>query len=112
MEKVKHYENLHIPLWLIKDTCWMMEWKEVGVIMIVPTMLVSIILVIFSWKRKEEEFWINLAIFFWISANSYWMITEFVDRLDIKTYSLIPFILGMVCVVYFYGRRVFSKESK
>lgn len=100
--KMRHYENLHIPLWLIKDTCWMMEWKEVGVVMIVPTLLVSVVLLIISVKKKEDELWINLAITFWIIANSYWMITEFTDHLELKTYALFPFILGMVCVAYFY----------
>lgn len=102
MRKMKHFENLHIPLWLIKDTCWMMEFKTLGIAMIIPTLIVAFIILIHSWKKKENEFWLNLAIIFWIAANSFWMVTEFIDRLDIKFYSLIPFILGMLCVIYFY----------
>ena len=70
--------------------------------MIIPTLLVAFIILIHSWNKKENEFWLNLAIIFWIAANSFWMITEFIDRLDIKFYSLIPFILGMFSVIYFY----------
>jgi hypothetical protein len=106
MKTIRHYENLHIPLWLIKDTCWMMEFKVLGVCMISPTLIVALIL-LFKTK-KETEFWVNLAICFWIIANSYWMITEFVNHLELKNYALIPFIAGMICVVIFYlkGRKI------
>ena len=46
MKTIRHYENLHIPLWLIKDTCWMMEFKVLGVCMIAPTLIVALILLI------------------------------------------------------------------
>ena len=77
--------------------------------MIIPTLLVSIVLLIISWKKQEDEFWINLAITFWILANSYWMITEFTNHLELKTFALIPFILGMICVSYFYFKRFITK---
>ncbi|MFM2190236.1 MAG: hypothetical protein RL491_622, partial [Bacteroidota bacterium] len=25
--RIRQYENLHIFLWLVKDTCWIMDWK-------------------------------------------------------------------------------------
>jgi hypothetical protein len=103
MKSIRHYENLHIPLWLIKDTCWMMEYKILGISMIFPTIIVAVILLIKSWQQEGNDFWINLAICFWIAANSYWMVTEFigVDD-DYKTFALIPFIAGMLCVLVFY----------
>ncbi len=100
MKTIRHYENLHIPLWLIKDTCWMMEFKTVGICMIAPTIIVALILLFKS--IKENEFWVNLAICFWIAANSYWMITEFINQLEYKNFALIPFITGMICVLVFY----------
>jgi hypothetical protein len=106
MQKTRHYQNLHIPLWLLKDTCWMLQWKTLGIIMIVPTLLVAIVISYKSWKEKDDEFWINLAICFWISANSYWMICEFIDHEEVKNYAGIAFIAGMLCVAYFYYKRL------
>jgi hypothetical protein len=106
MQKTRHYENLHIPLWLLKDTCWMMQWKTLGMLMIIPTLLIAIIITYKSRYEKDDEFWINLAICFWISANSYWMICEFINHGEIKNYAGIPFVAGMICVVYFYYKRL------
>jgi hypothetical protein len=51
-----------------------------------------------------------LAITFWITANSYWMISEFIgfDSLHVyqgitfKHLSLIPFLTGLGCLLYYY----------
>jgi hypothetical protein len=113
MHKLRHYENLHIPLWLLKDTCWMLQWKVLGVTMIIPTISVAIIIAIKCWRERDDEFWINLAICFWIAANSYWMICEFTGHEDIKDYAGYPFVVGMICVLYFYIKRLFlNKEDK
>ena len=46
----------------------------------------------------------NLAIIFWITANSMWMIFEFTGTdEELKNYCLIPFLLGLVILVYYYG---------
>jgi hypothetical protein len=37
MHKIRFIENFHIVLWLIKDSCWLVQFKIGGVIMIVPT---------------------------------------------------------------------------
>ncbi len=110
MKKIRHYENLHIPLWLMKDTCWMLQWKVLGICMIIPTLSVAIIITIKTWLEKDDEFWINLAICFWIAANSYWMICEFVDHEELKDYAGIPFVTGMLCVAVFYIKRLFSNN--
>ncbi len=102
MKTIRQYENLHIPLWLLKDTCWMMDYKIAGICMIFPTVFVAVLLLVKSWKSKEKEFWLNLAVCFWITANAYWMVTEFTNHLELKNYALIPFILGMISVSYFY----------
>ncbi len=111
MQKIRHYENLHIPLWLLKDTCWMLQWKLIGTVMIVPTVLVAIIITGISFREKNDDFWINLAICFWIGANSYWMLCEFMHYESIKNYAGIPFVSGMICVAYFYLLRIRKKKS-
>jgi hypothetical protein len=103
---LRHFENLHIPLWLLKDTCWMMEWKILGMIMIVPT--VSVALYLTHKSRKTRDFYINLAVSFWISANAYWMCCEFFNHAHLKYYAGIPFGLGMICTLLFY---VSKKEN-
>ena len=97
---MRHYENLHIPLWLLKDTCWMMQWKYLGMFMIIPTISVAFIIAFRS--RNHREVWINSAICFWISANAYWMCAEFYGHEELKYYASIPFGLGFVCTALFY----------
>ncbi len=69
-------ENLHILLWLIKDTCWVLDLKWPGMLMILPTLAVAIYITVAS-KSSYADFMHNLAICFWISANAIWMTGEF-----------------------------------
>ena len=100
MFDLRKWENIHIPLWLLKDTCWVMEWRYLGVTMIVPTVLVAIYILIKS--LGHVEFYINLAIVFWISANSFWMASEFFGFVEYKNLAAIPFSLGLLSVTVFY----------
>lgn len=105
----RRMENMHVVFWLFKDISWCMIWKELGIIMIVPTLTIAIWI---SWKNRQmkSELAHNLAIVFWISANSYWMISEFMafDELEIwgtvtgKHISLIPFLAGVFVLAYYY----------
>ena len=104
----RYWENMHIPLWLLKDTCWMMEWRYLGVIMIIPTVITA--LYILYKSRIHNEFYINLAICFWITANSYWMCSEFFGFVEYKNLAGIPFILGMISVSVYYFRQ--SRRKK
>ena len=93
-------ENLHILLWLIKDSCWMLEIRWLGTLMIVPTVSVAIWI---TWMtRKGRELFINMAVFFWIVANSAWMLMEFFKWEDYKLYTGIPFAFGLISVFIFY----------
>jgi hypothetical protein len=107
--KFRRMENLHIVFWLFKDISWCMVWRELGIIMILPTMLISIII---AWRTRHyvSELCHNLAITFWISANSYWMISEFLkfDAIELthgytyKHLALIPFFAGILVLIYYY----------
>lgn len=101
---LRKYENIHIPLWLLKDTCWMMEWKTFGVIMIMPTIFVAALLALRT--RNEEEFYVNLAILFWILANAYWMCCEFFDFVKYKDFAGIGFFAGAIAISVFYYKRL------
>jgi hypothetical protein len=105
----RRMENMHIVFWLFKDVAWCMIWKPLGIIMIVPTLLISIII---AWRTRKfiSELCHNLAITAWISANSYWMISEFAgfdskilfDTYTYKHLALIPFSIGILMLAYYY----------
>ena len=102
LEKIRHYENLHIVFWLLKDSCWMLELRVPGVIMVVPTIYLAIH--IMYKTRGNPEFFINAAILCWITANSYWMVVEFFYSDRYRAFSAIPFLLGFVFVTIYYVR--------
>ena len=107
--KYRRMENLHIVFWIFKDIGWCMGFTLLGITMIVPTLLISIII---AWRTRTivSELCHNLAITVWISANSFWMCTEFfgVDHLEIgygftvKHLAMIPFLIGMLILAYYY----------
>ena len=98
---VRKLENAHLPLWLLKDTCWMMQWKIAGICMILPTIAVAIWMIYHTWNHNDR--WINIATTCWICGNSYWMAVEFFGlEKQLKIYTLIPFIAGFIAVIIFY----------
>jgi hypothetical protein len=106
-DKIRKYENLHIIFWLIKDTCWMLELKLLGALMIFPTLGVAIYIIYKT--RFLKEVYINFAVFFWILANSFWMICEFFINDLHRHYAIIPFIIGFIFVVIFYYKTLIKK---
>lgn len=95
-------ENLHIVFWLIKDLCWVMLWKPLGIFMILPTLGAALMI---TWQTRaiKSELFHNLAVVMWITANAYWMVTEFFSTDDsLRYYAVIPFSVGIICVTYYY----------
>jgi len=107
--RYRKMENLHIVFWLFKDISWCMTWRVLGIAMIIPTLTVAIVI---AWRTREfkSELAHNLAIAFWISANSVWMISEFFGfdtmpvwyGLEGKHIALIPFIIGILILAWYY----------
>jgi hypothetical protein len=108
--RYRKMENLHIVFWLFKDVSWCMVWKPVGIAMILPTLLISIII---AWRTRDlvSECTHNLAITFWITANAYWMISEFFSfdthivfgHFTFKHLAMIPFAMGVLLLAYYYA---------
>ncbi|MGI9137795.1 MAG: hypothetical protein ACR2IM_02025 [Sediminibacterium sp.] len=102
-------ENLHIVFWLFKDVAWFMFWKPLGIVMIIPTLSISIIIA-YRTRKIFSELAHNLAITVWIMANSFWMCSEFlgVDNIivfgntTIKHLAMIPFVTGLLILGYYY----------
>jgi hypothetical protein len=107
--RFRKMENLHIVFWLFKDISWCMEFRILGVIMIIPTLAISIWIAVKN-RQYVSEICHNLAIVFWISANSFWMISEFFGfdetillfGLTGKESAMIPFCLGVCCLIFYY----------
>ena len=107
--RYRRLENLHIVFWLFKDISWCMIWKELGIIMIIPTLSVAIYIA-YRTRQLRSELAHNLAGAFWISANSYWMISEFFGFDDSpvwgiyegKHLAMIPFLIGVVILAWYY----------
>ncbi|GAA4310875.1 hypothetical protein [Compostibacter hankyongensis] len=102
-------ENLHIVFWLLKDISWCLIWKPLGVAMIFPTLIIAIVIA-YRTRQLVSELCHNVAIAFWIIANSYWMISEFLHfdetvitgGITYKYLALIPFTLGILILAYYY----------
>lgn len=102
-------ENGHILLWLVKDTCWAMEWKGGGTIMIFPTLAVAFYI---TWKSRmvRAELFHNIAVCLWIIANSIWMIGEFYDK-ETRHFAVGIFVTGLLLLVFYY-LVYFRKDSR
>ena len=102
-------ENRHIIFWLLKDISWCLVWKVLGLLMILPTLAIAIRI---CWRTRDlkSELAHNLAIIFWIGANSYWMISEFFGFDEVRIWksitgqqlALIPFTVGLLILARYY----------
>ena len=107
--RYRRLENLHIVFWLFKDISWCMIWQVLGIIMVIPTLSVAIY-ISYRTRHIKAELAHNLAVAFWISANSYWMISEFLGFDETKIFgeyegkhlAMIPFIIGVLILAWYY----------
>jgi len=99
--RIRVTENAHILLWLIKDTCWVLDLRLLGVCMIVPTILVAVYLTART-RTVREEFIHNLAVVCWLCANSIWMIGEFYYDDHTRPFALVFFALGLLTLAVHY----------
>ena len=106
--KIKLTENIHVCFWLVKDLCWMMEYKTLGFLMIIPTIMLAIWIV---YKTANNiDLWINLSVLFWIISNAIWMILEFISKEQFKNWISIPFCIGLIfCIIYLYKSKIWIK---
>ena len=107
--RYRRLENLHIVFWLFKDISWCMLWRPLGIAMVVPTLAVAIYIA-YRTRQIKSELAHNLAVAFWISANSYWMISEFygfdeavvLGAYEGKYFAMIPFLIGVIILAWYY----------
>ena len=107
--KYRKMENLHIVFCLFKDVAWCLGLKWLGTVMIIPTLIISIVIA-YRTRQYVSELCHNLAITVWISANSYWMVSEFFGfdhhiiwgTYTFKHLAIIPFTIGILILGYYY----------
>ncbi len=63
--------------WFLMDASWMLQAREISMMMILPTVL-SGLLLCFIEKRRSLTF-INIAILSWICMNVSWMFSDIFD---------------------------------
>jgi hypothetical protein len=107
--RFRKMENLHIVFWLLKDISWCMVWRPLGIAMIFPTLIIAIVI---AWRNRQymSEVCHNVAIVFWITANAYWMISEFLHfdtfalfgEYTFKHLAIMPFATGILILAYYY----------
>ncbi|GAB4201965.1 MAG: hypothetical protein Fur0023_07180 [Bacteroidia bacterium] len=107
MLKMRFYENIHILFWLIKDLSWVMLWKPLGVVMILPTIAFAVWFCVKSFG--ESEFFVHLATLFWILANALWMLMEFYEKEQYKYVCAIVFLFGVISVSYYVIKEIRMK---
>ena len=75
IDRLRRFENLHIAFWLVKDFCWIQDWKWAGTFMIAPTVGMALYITAFS---------LNPQVLTWESV-----VTGGVYRLEYNTNSLL-----------------------
>ncbi len=116
--KYRKMENLHIVFWILKDISWCLFWKPLGILMIFPTLIISIVIA-YRTRKMVAELCHNIAISVWIFANSYWMVSEFLGfdehivfgNVNYKHLSIIPFFIGVLSLVYYYTYWILKKPK-
>jgi hypothetical protein len=116
LQKTRVFENSHIIFWLLKDMSWAFGFKLLGMLMIFPTLFISIV-VTYMLRQEKREWYHNNAVTCWIIANSYWMISEFYEFEDKLIFfnitaiqlAAVPFLFGLILIAYYYLTLIIKK---
>ncbi len=107
--RIRLSENFHVLLWLIKDSCWMLEFETLGTAMVFPAISMAMYI---AWKCRTDwqHFFPNMAVLFWICANSIWMMFDFYQW-NSKPLAFVFFIAGF-CMIAIYLFKLFFQKQK
>lgn len=101
LKSIRKFENLHIVCWLIKDTFWVMDLHVPGIIMVFPTLFLAFFIT-YKFRNVISELFHNLAVCFWIIANTIWMFGEFFFEDTLRPYSIVFFVSGLAVLIWYY----------
>lgn len=99
--KIENLQNAHVALWLLKDCAWCQLWKETGIVMVAPTLLMACWI---AWdsRRSLADLIHNLAVCLWIIANVTWMAGEFFYHDGTRGTAKIFFFSGLALLAGYY----------
>lgn len=62
----------HFSSWLIKDIFWFLKWKYLAAIMVIPTLGLTIYMLI----KSKQLISVNTIFSSWVFMNAFWMLHE------------------------------------
>ena len=108
-DQLKAKENLHIIFWLLKDFCWALEIKPVGMLMIIPTVSLAFYIA-YKTKNHRSDFIHNIAVCCWICANATWMLGEFFEY-ELRVPAACLFASGVLIILAYHLREYLVKRK-
>lgn len=78
-----------------------MDIQILGILMIFPTLFLAFYIT-FKFRKLMAELFHNIAVCFWIMANTVWMIGEFFFDDSLRSYSIVLFVSGLVVLAWYY----------
>jgi hypothetical protein len=80
-------------------------------LMVLPTICLAV-LIAYSSRKDTTELYPNLAVVFWISANSIWMTGEFYFNDTFRPFAICFFVLGIGIMAFYYFQLLIKNMSK
>jgi hypothetical protein len=102
MNDTRKIENLHVALWLMKDVSWVSDWKILGLVMVLPTLLVAL-KICWDTRAHMADLAHNIAVCLWICANTTWMIGEFYYEDMTRPLAKGFFFAGIALLLAYYA---------
>lgn len=111
LSTIENLTNLHVALWLLKDSAWCSLWRGVGLLFAVPTVILAFVI---TWKTRKtlSDLIHNGAVCFWICANVVWMIGEFYYQDQTRWLARGFFGSGLVLLAVYYLWEITRKPEK
>lgn len=92
----------HFSFWLLKDIFWLLKFKVLASLMLIPTIVLTLYIVI-----KQKKFVSTTTIFSsWVMMNVFWMLHELYNTPLFPSYV---FILIGLFILGSYFKREFIK---
>jgi len=99
--------NLHFPLWVLKDMAWMMKFGYLSAILAIPTIIISLILISVTNDIERKQ---NMVIFCWLTANTFWM-SEEMFRTPTIPLAIISFTLGIIISLTYIPKLLLNDKN-
>ncbi|MFN0203897.1 MAG: hypothetical protein ACKVTZ_20420 [Bacteroidia bacterium] len=103
------FDGFHLLLWLIKDTLWVMGFKNATLFMVFPTLTYTFYLLYKNYQDKDF-FILYLAILCWLLGNSAWIINDFWLQNQYDKVCYVFFFLGIAVSIFHILRQKYVSK--